>query len=85
MSRSPSPARVKSNPPAMSASSSYTSLAYGLKSRILGVPYKRAPLSFHGIRGELAQACGNDKVTVPTLLRDGQYITDSRVIADYVR
>jgi hypothetical protein len=49
------------------------------------VDYIPALRSFELIRGDLAEECGNDKVTVPTLKTpQGEYITDSWAIAEHV-
>ncbi|KAL1409431.1 hypothetical protein Q8F55_003414 [Vanrija albida] len=51
---------------------------------ILGVPYTDVPQTFPQIRGELAEASGNPKVTVPTLKAGDEYVTDSWVIAEWL-
>jgi glutathione S-transferase len=52
---------------------------------ILGLKATSAKRSFHLIRTDLAKETGNDKVTVPTIkVGDGEYITDSWAIAEYV-
>ena len=57
----------------------------GLTRSILGAEYTPALRSFELIRGDLAEECGNDKVTVPTLkTAQGEYITDSWAIAEHV-
>lgn len=49
------------------------------------MPYKSVPLTFIGVRNNLANDTKNDVVTVPTLqLSSGEYITDSFKIAEYV-
>ncbi|CAK9780050.1 hypothetical protein CC85DRAFT_283631 [Cutaneotrichosporon oleaginosum] len=51
---------------------------------ILGIPYTETKLTFAEIRGDLARASGNDKVTVPTLRAGDEYVTDSFKIAEWL-
>ncbi|GMK59708.1 hypothetical protein CspeluHIS016_0803140 [Cutaneotrichosporon spelunceum] len=51
---------------------------------ILGLHYNVVPLTFPVIRTRLAAETGNDKVTVPTLVTDEGYVTDSWAIAQWL-
>ncbi|BEI93462.1 uncharacterized protein CcaverHIS019_0510900 [Cutaneotrichosporon cavernicola] len=51
---------------------------------ILGLHYNVVPLTFPIIRGRLAQETGNDQVTVPTLITEDGFVTDSWAIAQWL-